>query len=76
MRRVNKEKLATLDLLVSLGLGAQKVREERKVKLAPLVLLDLQVPKDPLVMMDPRVTLALLVFLETLVHLVSQVLLE
>lgn len=76
MRRVNKEKLATLDLLASLDLGAQKVREERKVKLVPLVLLDLQVPKDPLEMMDPRVTLALLVFLETLVHLVSQVLLE
>lgn len=76
MRRVSKEKLATLDLLESLDLGARKVREERKVKLVPLVLLDLQVPKDPLEMMDPRVTLALLVFLETQVHLVSQVLLE
>lgn len=73
---MSKEKLATLDLLASLDLGAQKVREERKVKLVPLVLLDLQVPKDPLEMMDPRVTPAPLVFLETQAHLVSQVLLE
>lgn len=73
---MSKEKLATLDLLESLEPGARKVKEERRAKLVPLVLLDPQVPKDPLEMMAPRVTLALLVFLETPVHLVSQVLLE
>jgi len=74
-RRVNKVKLETQDHLESLELGDLKAREEKKERLAPLVLPDLLVPKDPPEMMVQRATLVLSVFLETLVHLESQVLL-
>ncbi|KAK2540359.1 Col11a1 [Columba guinea] len=69
VKRVNLEKLVTLDLLENREHLVQKVKGEKKVRLVHLEQLDHQVLKDLQVMMGLRVTQAQLVFLEILVPL-------
>lgn len=62
-KRVNLEKQGTRGLLGKQAQAAPKGKEERKERLARLVLLDLLVPRDHQVTMALRVTRVLLVFL-------------